>query len=320
MAGNKAQPYDTSHNYGSIIKLFTQKYKMRHHALIYGCVRHFSVPVKSDVVSCGTFVYTYYICGGVFVSESISDVRERFSRVDVEHIPDFIKSIEGDSRKGVLNILRMAEKRYKAHIDELDRIASLSVYENECRRKGFNLIAGIDEVGRGPLAGPVVTAAVILKENCLIEGINDSKKLTAKKREELFDIIINEAVSYSFGIVTSDEIDSINILQATLKAMKQAIDGLGVKPDFVLADAVTIPDIDMPQQGIIKGDAKSLSIGAASIIAKVYRDRMMTEYSQIYPEYGFDENKGYGSKYHIEAIKKYGPCPIHRKSFLKNFV
>ncbi len=251
---------------------------------------------------------------------SISEIKNIYSKTDVKDLPDFIKSLNNDNRKGVLSIISSASKKYNAYLEELERLKDISYYENQCRQNGYKLIAGIDEVGRGPLAGPVVAAAVILKENDLIEGINDSKKLSASKRESLYDIITERAVSYAFGVVSPEEIDRINILQSTYKAMRNALASLSVKPDFVLADAVTIPDIDIKQQGIIKGDAKSISIGAASIIAKVYRDRMMNEYAQIYPEYGFGQNKGYGSQSHIEAVKKYGPCPIHRKTFIKNFV
>lgn len=254
------------------------------------------------------------------MAESISEIKNIYSKTEIKDLPDFIESLKNDDRKGVLNIINSANKKYNAYLQELERLKNISYYENQCRQNGYKLIAGIDEVGRGPLAGPVVTASVILRENDLIEGINDSKKLSAAKRESLYDIILNRAVAYAFGVVSSEEIDSINILQATYKAMRQALSSLSIKPDFVLADAVTIPGIDIKQQGIIKGDAKSISIGAASIIAKVYRDRMMDEYAKIYPEYGFEQNKGYGSQSHIEAIKKFGPCPIHRKTFIKNFV
>ena len=256
----------------------------------------------------------------MYLSESIASIKEKLNAININELPEFIESLKNDKRMGAVKLAQTAQKKYDSYTAEMERLKALSYYENLCRKNGFSLIAGIDEVGRGPLAGPVVTAAVILNKNAMIEGVNDSKKVPAAKREKLYDIIINEAVAYSFGVVSSDEIDEINILQATYKAMRQAISGLGIKPDYILADAVTIPKIDIPQQGIIKADAKSISIGAASIIAKVYRDRMMEKYAEIYPEYGFEDNKGYGSKFHIEAIKKHGICPIHRRSFLKNFI
>ena len=173
-------------------------------------------------------------------------------------------------------------------------------------------------MGRGPLAGPVVAGAVVLPKESRILYINDSKKLSAKKREELFEVIQKEAVSVGIGMASPERIDEINILQATYEAMRQAVANLSVKPSLLLNDAVTIPGMDMKQVPIIKGDAKSISIGAASIMAKVYRDRMMEEYDHIFPGYDFASNKGYGSKEHIEAIHRQGPCPIHRRSFLKN--
>ena len=187
-------------------------------------------------------------------------------------------------------------------------------YENELYRKGIKLIAGIDEVGRGPLVGPVVTAAVILKEDFFDERINDSKKISEKKREELYNIIMENAVSVGIGISSEQIIDEINILEATKRAMKEAVNNLNVKPEYLLIDAVKL-DIDIPSTSIIKGDAKSQSIAAASIIAKVTRDRMMYELDQLHPEYDFKSNKGYGTKKHIEAIYKYGPLKEHRKTF-----
>ena len=184
----------------------------------------------------------------------------------------------------------------------------------------YSYICGIDEAGRGPLAGPVVAGAVILPKDCRILYINDSKKLSEKRRNELFDIIKEEAVTYGIGIIDAARIDEINILQATYEAMRSAINNLNPSPDILLNDAVTIPKVDIKQVPIIKGDAKSISIGAASIIAKVTRDAMMVEYDKIYPEYDFASNKGYGSAKHIEALKKYGPCPIHRRSFIHNFI
>lgn len=187
-------------------------------------------------------------------------------------------------------------------------------FENELYLKGINLIAGVDEVGRGPLIGPVVCAAVILPKDFYDERINDSKKLTEKKRELLYDVIYENAISIGVGMCTNEEIDKLNILEATKKAMKEAIGNLSVKPEHVLIDAVKL-DINIPSTSIIKGDAKSESIAAASIIAKVTRDRMMMELDKIHPEYDFKHNKGYGTKSHIEAIYKYGILPEHRKTF-----
>ena len=188
-------------------------------------------------------------------------------------------------------------------------------YENELYKKNIKLIAGVDEVGRGPLAGPVVCAAVILKEDYENDKINDSKKITEKKRESLYDIIMGEALSVGIGISSEDVIDEINILQATKKAMTEAIRNLDIKPEHVLIDAVKLEDLDIPQTSIIKGDAKSISIAASSIIAKVTRDRMMVELDKKHPEYDFKNNKGYGTKKHIEAIRKYGIIKEHRKTF-----
>jgi len=201
---------------------------------------------------------------------------------------------------------------------EIERIEALRVYENEYDYCEF--ICGIDEAGRGPLSGPVVAGAVILPKGCRILYVNDSKKLSEKKRSELYDIIMQEAISVGVGIISPARIDEINILQATYEAMREAIQKLAITPDILLNDAVTIPRIDIAQVPIIKGDAKSLTIGAASIIAKVTRDRMMIEYADIFPEYGFEKHKGYGTAAHIQALKEFGPCPIHRRSFIKNFV
>ena len=201
---------------------------------------------------------------------------------------------------------------------ELKRIEALKQYEKEYGHLGY--VCGIDEVGRGPFAGPVVACAVILPKDCNILYINDSKKLSEKRREELYDIIIKEAVAYGIGIKDNNRIDEINILQATYEAMREAINNLSVKPDVLLNDAVTIPGVDIKQVPIIKGDAKSISIGAASIVAKVTRDRMMAEFDEKYPGYEFAKNKGYGTAAHIEGLKKYGPCEIHRRSFIHNYI
>ena len=254
------------------------------------------------------------------MSLKINEIKEIFSETPIEEIPDKINIFKNDERAGVVKLVEKYEKKYNAYLEEIKRLEEISVFEKELIKNGYSLICGIDEVGRGPLAGPVVTAAVILPENCRIHGINDSKKLTAAKREELSFKIKEQALAYSFGSASPAEIDEINILQATYKAMRKAIYGLKIKPDFVLADAVTIPQIDIPQQGIVHGDAKSITIGAASIIAKVERDAMMDEYRKVFEGYGFEHNKGYGSAEHIAALKEIGPCPIHRKSFIKNFV
>ena len=201
---------------------------------------------------------------------------------------------------------------------ERARIETMKVYEKEYESHGW--ICGIDEVGRGPLCGPVVASAVILPKDCQILYLNDSKKLSEKKREELYDVIMEQSIAVGVGMATPQRIDEINILQATYEAMRQAISNLNVKPAVLLNDAVTIPEVDIPQIPIIKGDAKSVSIAAASIIAKVTRDRMMVEYDRIYPGYDLASNKGYGTKVHMEALKTVGPCEIHRRTFIKNIV
>lgn len=201
---------------------------------------------------------------------------------------------------------------------ELARLEAMREYEDTYDACAY--ICGIDEAGRGPLAGPVVAAAAVLPKDCQIFYLNDSKKLSEKKRDFLFDEIKEKAVAYGIGIVSPQVIDEINILQATYEAMRQAISQLNVIPEILLNDAVTIPGVDIMQVPIVKGDAKSVSIAAASILAKVTRDRMMMEYDQIYPEYGFAKHKGYGTAAHIATLKEYGPCPIHRRTFIKKFV
>lgn len=201
---------------------------------------------------------------------------------------------------------------------ELARLEAMTEYEKEYGSSAF--ICGIDEAGRGPLAGPVAAGAVILPKDCRILYLNDSKKLSEKRREELFEEIKEKAVAWSVGIATPARIDEINILQATYEAMREAVGQLTVKPDVLLNDAVTIPDLDILQVPIIKGDAKSLSIAAASILAKVTRDHMMAGYEEMFPGYGFARHKGYGTAAHIAAIRELGPCPIHRRTFIRNFV
>lgn len=201
---------------------------------------------------------------------------------------------------------------------ELLRLDAMKEFEREY--EGFGLVCGIDEAGRGPLAGPVVAGAAILPADCTILYLNDSKKLSEKRREELFLEIQEKAVAWSTGMASPERIDEINILNATYEAMREAIEGLSVLPQVLLNDAVTIPGIVLRQVPIIKGDAKSVSIAAASILAKVTRDHMMEEYAKLYPQYGFEKHKGYGTAAHIAALREFGPCPIHRKSFIKNFV
>lgn len=221
------------------------------------------------------------------------------------------------TKKEILEAER-ARKREEKLRQELNRIDVLKEYERKYESEGY--VCGIDEVGRGPLAGPVVACACILPKDCNILYINDSKKLSKKKREELYDIIMKEAVAVGIGYNSPERIDEINILQATFEAMREAISKLSVTPDILLNDAVTIPGVDIKQVPIIKGDAKSISIGAASIVAKVTRDRLMEDYDKLFPEYGFASNMGYGTAVHIKALKELGPCPIHRQSFIHNFV
>ena len=213
---------------------------------------------------------------------------------------------------------KQEEKRLDKLKKEKQRMYEMFSYEREY--EGYSHICGIDEVGRGPFAGPVVAAAVILPGDCDILYLNDSKKVSPKKRETLYDEIYEKALAVGIGMASEKVIDEINILNATYEAMRTAVSNLPVEPDLLLNDAVTIPGIGTEQVPIIKGDAKSASIAAASIVAKVTRDRMMEEYDKVLPEYGFASNKGYGSAAHIEALKKYGPSPIHRKTFITHFV
>ncbi len=204
---------------------------------------------------------------------------------------------------------------------EFERLTNLKSIETELYKKGFEHICGIDEAGRGPLAGPVVVAGVIMPKDSMIEGVNDSKKVSEKKREKLYDIILEEAISYSVAIIGQDVIDDINILNATKQGVTKVVEELDVKPNLILVDALThINTKGIPYDSIIKGDAKCYNIAAASIIAKVTRDRIMRQWDEIYPQYGFINHKGYGTAKHIEALKEYGPCPIHRRSFIKNFI
>lgn len=250
--------------------------------------------------------------------KTIGEIKAEFAAAAPGSFEMLCKKYEGDSRAGVQRLLTQYRRQQEALEKEKERTEQMKKYERQYEGKGY--ICGIDEVGRGPLAGPVVACAVILPEDCKILYLNDSKKLTAKKREELYDIIMEQAVSVGIGMAGPARIDEINILQATYEAMRQAVGKLTVKPQVLLNDAVTILGIEILQVPIIKGDARSISIAAASIVAKVTRDRMMVEYDKVMPEYGFASNKGYGSAAHIEALKKYGPSPIHRATFIGNFV
>ncbi|MBR5597228.1 MAG: ribonuclease HII [Lachnospiraceae bacterium] len=251
------------------------------------------------------------------MEEKIGVIKDIFANAPVEKLSVIIEKYKSDTRAGVKKEIEKAYKKIAAWEKEKERIDGLWKYEREYASYGY--VCGIDEVGRGPLAGPVVAGAVILPKDCDILYINDSKKLSEKKREELYDIIMEKAVAVGLGYASPQRIDEINILQATYEAMREAIRNLTVSPDILLNDAVTIPEVTVKQIPIIKGDAKSVSIGAASIIAKVTRDRLMVEYDKVFPEYGFASNKGYGAALHIEALKKYGPTPIHRRTFIKNF-
>lgn len=252
------------------------------------------------------------------MEQKIGEIREILQAASVDELPAFITAYENDERAGVQALINKAKKKRLDYEKELLRTEKMKEYER--KYASFSYICGIDEVGRGPLAGPVVAGAVILPRDCQILYLNDSKQLSEKKREELYEVIMENAVSTGLGFVSPERIDEINILQATYEAMRQAIGKLEKEPDLLLNDAVTIPGVEIRQVPIIKGDAKSVSIAAASIIAKVTRDRLMVQYDEIYPEYGFASNKGYGAAAHIEALKKYGPTTIHRRSFLKNLL
>lgn len=252
------------------------------------------------------------------MSESISEIKSKFNLLEISTAQGFINEYSSDERAGVAAFVKKAQKLICDYEKEVARTNVMLKFEKEY--SGYSLICGIDEVGRGPLAGPVMAGAVILPKDEKILYLNDSKKLTASKRDELYDVIMEKALYVAIGESSCERIDEINILNATYEAMRMAIRKLPVLPDILLNDAVTIPGIDVKQIPIIKGDAKSASIAAASIVAKVTRDRYMQKMDEIYPGYGFAQNKGYGSADHIQALKEIGPCPIHRKTFIKNFI
>ncbi len=252
--------------------------------------------------------------------KNVKEIKEIVENLNVEKYIEYIEKLNSDDRKSVQSLGNRLSKRLESIKKEEERLELINNYENEWYYRGYLCIGGIDEAGRGPLAGPVVASVVVFKPNTKIEGINDSKKLSETKREELFDIIKEQAIDYGIGIVNNNDIDEINILNATYLAMKKAINCLECKPDYLLIDAATIPGVGIDQKPIIKGDSKSISIAAASILAKVTRDNIMYQYDEMYPGYGFKTHKGYGTKEHYEAIEKLGITPIHRKSFLKNIL
>ena len=252
------------------------------------------------------------------MSKSISDIKREFEQADSQMLRFLYEVYADDNRAGVVSLISKYRKQEEKLEAEKKRMEDMYIYER--KYADFQYICGIDEVGRGPLAGPVVAGAVILPKDCDILYLNDSKKLSEKMRETLYDEIMEKAVATGIGIVGPNVIDEINILQATYEAMRIAISNLKVRPDLLLNDAVTIPEVSLKQVPIIKGDAKSASIAAASIIAKVTRDRLMVQYDEVIPGYGFAGNKGYGSAEHIRAIQTMGPTPIHRQSFIKNFI
>ena len=254
---------------------------------------------------------------------SIGDIKKELKAISLEDekgLLDFIDSYSHDERAGVIAIVEQAKKKLDAYRQEVIRSEKMLSFEKKYTEMGYEYICGIDEVGRGPLAGPVVACAVILPKDEMILYLNDSKQVSKKKREELYDIIIDKVVAYGIGIVSEERIDEINILQATYEAMRMAIGNLKVKPDILLNDAVKIPEVDIRQVPIVKGDTLSASIAAASIVAKVTRDRMMESYGEIYPGYDFSSNMGYGSAKHIEGLKTLGPCDIHRRTFISNLI
>lgn len=254
---------------------------------------------------------------GISMSKSISQIKQEFERADERELHCLYEIYGEDTRAGVRALVARYQKKEAELAAERERLQKMRQYERQYA--GHALICGIDEAGRGPLAGPVVAGAVILPKDCEILYLNDSKKLSASKRELLYDEIREKAVAVGVGMASPARIDEINILNATYEAMRDAVAELGVSPDILLNDAVTIPEMSIPQVPVIKGDAKSVSIAAASIIAKVTRDRLMVQYDEILPGYGFAQHKGYGSKEHIEALKRLGATPIHRQSFIKNF-
>ncbi|GGE65735.1 ribonuclease HII [Priestia taiwanensis] len=253
------------------------------------------------------------------MKQSIKEIQQFLQSEDITI--EEVETLRQDERKGVHKAILQWEKRQEEKEKQRQLFIHMSSYEKELREQGVQHIAGVDEVGRGPLAGPVVCAAVVLPEDFYLAGLNDSKKLSEKKRDEYYNYIIEHAISIGVGVISSDEIDAINIYESTKKGMLIAIEQLDVKPEHLLIDAMKL-ECDISQTSIIKGDANSVSIAASSVIAKVTRDRMMKELGKKHPQYGFEKHMGYGTKEHIEAVKAHGVLPEHRKSFapIKDFV
>ena len=249
---------------------------------------------------------------------NIREIDAYLKEVPMEALKFEMNKFRSDPRAGVQQLLQKYDKKLEAFRAELERLDRMMLYER--KYEDYGLVCGIDEAGRGPLAGPVVAAAVILPKDHPILYVNDSKQLSEKKREALYDVIIRDAVTWGTGMASEKVIDEINVLQATYRAMAEAFSKLSPKPGITLNDAVTVPQIPIRQVPIIKGDAKSASIAAASILAKVTRDRLMLKYDELYPEYGFRNHKGYGSPEHLKALKDYGPCDIHRQTFIKGII
>lgn len=250
--------------------------------------------------------------------KSISEIKNEFTAADEEGLCRLFEKYAEDGRAGVTGLITKYRKKLEKLSEERARLEQMHIYER--KYNGYGLVCGVDEAGRGPLAGPVVAGAVILPEDCEILYLNDSKQVSEKKREELYEEIREKALAWAVGMASPARIDEINILQATYEAMREAVGKLNPSPQVLLNDAVRIPQLELMQVPIVKGDAKSVSIAAASIMAKVTRDRLMREYDRLMPQYGFAGHKGYGSAAHMEAIRKYGPSPIHRRTFIKNIV
>lgn len=285
--------------------------------------------VKASSIMWVLLCYIKIIFGGIMGREKIGDIKSKLASINsmkimeykekLEALGGFLAEYSSDERTGAQNLIKQADKTKASLEKELQRVEEMMYFEKKYE-DDYSYICGVDEVGRGPLAGPIVTAAVILPKGLVIPYLNDSKQVPEKRREELYDIIISNAVAYAIGMRTAEYIDDKGISDADMSSMRDSVMGLSPAPDLILVDAFKIPGIDIKQVGIVKGDAKSVSIAAASIVAKVTRDRMMDEYDAKYPEYGFKSNKGYGSAKHLEAIQTVGPCEIHRRSFITKYI